>query len=171
MWSGFLFFNTYHKTTQQSDSQLSSSSMKPVLLNLAFLQIFASVAAADKPEEGANGAVSDFCHERVYTEAIITKLNVWLATAKTNVETSAADERKLQLAASRYRNTEKWPGVAALSATATAKATEGAAELAHKQPSINKALAVLNTKMVELATIEALTKTPIAQPTTATNGE
>nr|APD73725.1 variant surface glycoprotein 1125.1538 [Trypanosoma brucei] len=144
--------------------------MKAVLPSLAFLQIFATLTAAATTADEANAAVSDFCHERVYAEAIIAKLNVWLATATTNVETTAADARKLQLAASRYINTEKWAGFAALSAIATAKATEAAVELAAKQPSINKALTVLNTKMAELATMEALTKTPIAQPTRATDG-
>ncbi|SCU67377.1 uncharacterized protein TEOVI_000580600 [Trypanosoma equiperdum] len=144
--------------------------MKTVLLNLAFLQLFATLTATGATEAEANAAVTDFCHERVYAEAIIAKLTDWLATAKTNVETTTADARKLQLAAARYGNTAKGPGFAALTAIATAQAADAAAELATKQPAIMLGLQVLTSKVAELATLEALTKPAIPQPTQAQSG-
>ncbi|SCU65992.1 Trypanosome variant surface glycoprotein C-terminal domain containing protein, putative [Trypanosoma equiperdum] len=131
-------------------------------------QTLLSLLANANDEPTINGHVNDFCHERTYGLELRTVLTKRLSTSIQQTEELTLEHQLLSLAAERYRLTPKGPADAALRNLAQQQTMMQAKETKEKQPTLQKAIKVLDTKLAELATFEALTTASPTSNTAAT---
>nr|APD74407.1 variant surface glycoprotein 1125.3016 [Trypanosoma brucei] len=113
-------------------------------------------------------AVTTFCTEKAYAQAILHQLGQWRITVATAAKEQEEEQTLLKLSAARYANTAEVPGYQALAALARQIAQNTAAEAQRAAENIDAAQTLLSARAAELSIVEALNRGQITAGTAGT---
>nr|APD74432.1 variant surface glycoprotein 1125.3053 [Trypanosoma brucei] len=113
-------------------------------------------------------AVTTFCTEKAYAQAILQQLSQWQITSATAAKEQTEEHSLLELAAARYATTTHGPGYQALAALARKIAADATATTLRAAAAVDEAQTLLSARLAELSVVEALNRGQITAGTAGT---